>query len=105
MSIKISEKQLEKQCMDLLRAERWLVFQTHGHQAFKSAGDVGQCDLVAVKDTRWGRPIGEVRVLLLELKTPKGRRSTDQIAWAEKAKRLCFEVDVIRSIEELKAIL
>ena len=101
MSIKLSEKQLEKQCMDLLRAERWLVFQTHGHQAFKSAGDVGQCDLVAVK---WF-PHMHLRTLFLELKTLKGRRSNEQCAWAERAYRLGFIVHVIRSIEELKAIL
>ena len=100
MGLKLSEKQLEKQCMDLLNAEKWLVFQTHSRLAYLSAGTPGQPDLIATAG------YGDFkRVLLLELKTLKGKRSTKQLAWAGRATRLGFGVHVIRSIEELKAIL
>lgn len=56
----------------------------------------GAPDLVVLKDN--------ARCIFLELKTPTGKRSPEQEAFAETIQRLGFEYRLVRSVDDIKDI-
>lgn len=102
----VSEREVQKACVELLRSRGWLVFETHT-DARKSMGEVGQPDLVAVRFP--GRPVvnpnGWAQVLMLEVKRKDGRVSKDQRTWHVDAERRGFRVHIIRDAKELENLL
>jgi hypothetical protein len=103
----VSEAQVQRGCIELLRAEGWRVFETHGHEAHKGHGEAGQPDLVAIKRTpivydawpRW------TQVLFVEVKVPGGRVSAAQKAWHAAAEADNFSVLVVSEVLDLRRYL
>ncbi len=100
-ALKLSERQIQKACVDFLRAEGWFVFETHSHDARKSMGTPGQPDLVAL--TR-SMVVGTAKVLFIEVKRRRGGRVREsQTAWHKHAAEQGFQVLTVRDVDELRA--
>ena len=100
--LKISEAQLQKACVELLRAAGWKVRPAPrlGHQQRGGAAyevPKGEPDLLAVK--------APSRILWAELKTLDGRVSPEQKSWHAAARKAGFEVVVVRSVDDLREVL
>lgn len=97
----LSESQIQKQIVEYLRAEGWIVRPAPrlGHQ--KRGGPVyeipvGEPDLICVKWTG-----GVWDVLMIEVKASNGKLSKEQVLWAETH----CPVFMVRSVDEIKRIL
>ena len=99
--LKLSEAQIQKACIELLRAEGWVVRPAprDGRKAIRGAFSVpaGEPDLLCVKWYARGW-----KVLLLECKTLTGKLSDTQHEWADEHLGWGF---IVRSVEEVKAFL
>ena len=96
----LSETQVQRQCIEYLRAQGWIVRPAprNGTKAIRGAFSVpaGEPDLICVKR---GNP---PRVEFVECKSTTGKLSFSQIGWAYGAG---FGVHVVRSLDELKRVL
>lgn len=103
--LRVSEAQVQRACIELLRAEGWIVRPAarDGRKAARGAYSVpaGEPDLIALKapaditDDGWS-------VLLIECKAAGGRLSEVQRAWAGV---WGLPVWLVRSVEDLRAAL
>lgn len=115
--LKITHAQVERACIQLLRAEHWRVFQTHT-DARQSMGEKGQVDLVAVRGfnalgwmwlERGNPPLNlpgvSATVLFIEVKAPGEKPSKIQKAWHTAAELDGFEVLVVSEVTDLRRYL
>ncbi|MFH1604498.1 MAG: VRR-NUC domain-containing protein [Pseudomonadota bacterium] len=93
--LKISEAQLQRDCMKLLRLCGWYV-RPAPKESYKAGIPTGEPDLLAVRPGRG---------LWLELKTPDGKVSDVQRDWHKWARGRGDEIHVIRSIDELRELI
>lgn len=91
--LRLSEAQVQRACIVLLRLDGWRVFETHSHRAFASAGEPGQPDLVCIKGGR---------VLFLECKKPGGKAEPHQLEWGRRAMADGYEYLVIDEVTKLR---
>lgn len=112
--VKLSESQIQRQCIEYLRADGWIVRPAprSGHKATRGAFSVptGEPDLIAVKRyIQRGTGILPRRefwdVLLVECKEAKGQLRHTQVAWQLDAALRGMQTHVIRSLDDLKSIL
>ena len=101
--IALTEAQIQRQCVEYLRAEGWIVRPAprEGYKAARGAHRVpaGEPDLIAVK--RMSRSAYWM-VRFIEVKSAKGKLSEEQKAWMDKRGEEMF---VVRSLEDLKRTL
>jgi hypothetical protein len=98
-SLKISEAQFQRTCVDLLRSEHWYV-RPAPKQAHLNRGCFG-----VLKDEPDLMTSHGGKTVWFELKTAIGKLSRGQIAWHQRARLDGERVYVIRSIEQLRAAM
>ena len=107
----VSEAQIQRACVDVLRMAGWIVRPAprEGQKAARGAHSVpaGEPDLIAVKPRRtWlSGATGyrtDWRVLLVECKAADGRLSEAQCMWRGE---WCAPVHTVRSVDDLRAVL
>lgn len=100
--LKILESDVQRACIDFMRAEGWLVRPAprDARKAAKGAYSVppGEPDLLCVKPN-------PDRVLWIECKSATGKLSDEQIGWHMKAIVDGYDVRTVRSVDELKRIM
>lgn len=103
--IKLSEREIQRQCIEYLRAHGWIVRPAprNGTKAIRGAFSVpaGEPDLIAVK---WNGTASFMPwdVLLIECKAVGGSLSVSQRHWCDAHEEY---VHVIRSLDDLKAVV
>ena len=97
------EKDIQKTIIDYLRYNGWFVIKNNTVGIYKKNTDsyipsqaVGLADLTIIKDSR---------VIMLEVKTPKGKQSDGQIEFEKSWKEKGGEYYVVRSVEEVEQII
>jgi hypothetical protein len=98
----LSEAAIQKQCVEFLRAENWIVRPAprEGYKASRGAHRVpaGEPDLIAVRYVyQWGW-----QVLMIEVKDSKGKLSEAQFQWWKKQP---FPLSLVRSLDDLRTIV
>lgn len=103
--IRHDEALLQQQIVKTLRSRGLVVFSIPNERnagvsdaaRMRATGlTKGAPDLVVLKDN--------ARCVFLELKTPRGKRSPEQEAFAETIQRLGFEYRLVRSVDDIKDI-
>lgn len=97
------EKEIQKTIIDYLRYNGWFVIKNNTVGIYKKNTDsyipsqaVGLADLTIIKDSR---------VIMLEVKTPKGKQSDGQIEFEKNWKEKGGEYYVVRSVEDIEKII
>jgi hypothetical protein len=108
--ISLSEAQIQRQCIEYLRAGGWIVRPApkQGHRTGGAAYEIpaGEPDLIAVRAMLHGDGEYHHQVLLVECKTEVGIVSPEQKSWARWAlSKHGMKVHVVRSLDDLKEIL
>ena len=81
-TIVLTERDWQRQVLDLATLQRWTWYHTHDSRR----SPAGFTDLVLVRD----------RVIFAELKTDKGRLTTEQLCWQHLLRNAGAEVHVWR---------
>lgn len=110
MTIKISEEDLQKQVVDLLRSKRIMCFSVpNGFYAGKGKNRFGYVNkmkatglLPGVADIIVLLPKG--RTVFLELKAKKGKQQDTQIDFENNVRILGFDYHIIKSLDEIKEL-
>ena len=93
-----SERQIQRQIVDYLQLNGWLTIQTY--LGSTRGGSVwmqkGMPDLCAIKDGRH---------IWLEVKTPKGRLSAEQVRLHNDMREAGAEVYVVRDVKDVLQIV
>ena len=100
--IKLSEKDIQRQVIELLRAHGWIVRPAprDGRKAIRGAFSVpaGEPDLICLKHiSSFG-----FAVLLIECKSANGKLLESQKRWAYEHDAL---VHIVRSVDDVKGLL
>lgn len=97
------EKDIQKTIIDYLRYSGWFVVKNNTVGIYKQktgkyipSQAVGLADLTILKGGR---------VIMLEVKTPKGKQSDGQIEFEKNWKEKGGEYYVVRSVEDVEAII
>jgi len=103
----LSEKELTKQIVELLRSCGWYVIRTH--QPGQWATQPGVADLIAVDQSRFDEAKGygnlfypqTSKVAFIEVKGPRGKVSTAQLAFLAEMESRGHIAFVAESIEQV----
>lgn len=90
----LREADLHDDILDECRRRQWIAF--HGSMAHATHRTIGEPDFIILADGG--------RVLLVEAKSRLGKVTTDQAALHAWARKLGFEVHVVRGFEEFLAV-
>lgn len=90
----MSHDELEAQAVQYLEYRGWLVVQTHGPR--NRPRQRGVSDLIACRPRR---------NLLVEIKTDRDQLRPDQLEFADRAIRRGLEIHVVRSLDDLVALV
>lgn len=91
--IKLSENQIQKQCIDYLRSHRWFLVENYKNVRPRVKG---VSDITAIRKGRH---------LWIEFKTYQNDQSTEQIEFEMAIKNHGAEYIVVRSLDELIVFL
>lgn len=103
----LTEREIERQIIDLLEAHGWLVLRTNifGGAVIQRQGSIepGIPDLMARRPYPYSIPL--YRILWIEVKRPDKEMSAVQWAWYNAALRRGETVMVARSVEDVAAAI
>ncbi len=106
--IALSERDIQRQVIELLRAHGWIVRPAprNGTKAIRGAFSVpaGEPDLICVKSVRFQNH-WEWRVLMIECKEQKGKMRHTQVAWQLNAALSGIPVHIVRSVEDVEGLI